>query len=141
MTAADDAHNRQTIIRVGAMLKDSFVGIVEECTRSVVEGSELTGAPGQPVGQYGPGYHNGEKGGYLKASWQTVFDSPSQATIGTNTEYAESIEDGLSYAHGGTPMTLRSTVGGFHSVKLTVAGAERIKQAVVARVKAQRGQR
>lgn len=130
MTAADDAHNRQTIIRVGAMLKDSFVGIVEECTRSVVEGSELTGSDGQPVDT-----------GHLKASWQTVFESPTHAVIGTNVKYAESIEDGLSYAHGGKPMTLRSEVGGFHSVRKTMAGIEHIKQAVVARVKRERGQR
>lgn len=128
MTQSDAEHNARTVVVVGEMLKDTFVGIVEEATRSVVEGSALTGAPGQPVDT-----------GYLKASWQTVFDSPSQATIGTNTVYAPSIEDGVSYAHGGTALTLRSPVGGFHSVALTVAGMDRIKKAVVERVKRERG--
>lgn len=124
----DAAHNRETTLRLGTMLQDTFVGIVEEAQRSIVEGSELTGAPGQPVDT-----------GFLKGSWQAVFESPNVAVIGTNAEYAESIEDGLSYAHGGTPMTLRSDVGGFHSVALTVAGFDRIVEAVKARVRAQGG--
>lgn len=140
MSAADDAHNRETIVKLGAMLSDVFTMVAQEAHRSVVEGSEITGAPGQPVGQYGPGYHNGEHGGHLKGSWQLVFDSPNVAVIGTNVEYAESIEDGLSYAHGGTPMTLRSTVGGFHSVAQTEAGIPKIVAAVTERVKRQHGE-
>ena len=141
MTIADDAHNRRTVVTLGAMLHDHFVGCVEEAHRSVQEGSEITGAPGQPVGQYGPGYHPGKVGGYLKASWQKVFVSRDSAIIGTNAPYAESIEDGLSYSHGGTPMTLRSTVGGFHSVALTVAGMGKIRDFVAAKVKREHGER
>lgn len=118
MSAADDM--RREIMKIEAMTQDVFVGVVAEATRSIVEGSEITAAPGQPVDT-----------GYLKASWQTTFDSPTQATIGTNTEYAEPIEDGVG-PHG--PLTLRSAVGGFHSVKLTIAGMERIRDAVVKRV-------
>jgi len=100
-----------------------FVVSVQEATRSIVEGSEITGAAGQPVGQYGPGYHPGEVGGTLKASWHTVFLSKLRAIIGTNLKYAEPIEDGVG-AYG--PLTLRSTVGGFHSLKRTIAGWPRI---------------
>jgi hypothetical protein len=32
----------------------------------------------------------------------------------------------VSYAHGGVRLTLRSQVGGFHSLKLTVASWDRI---------------
>ena len=48
----------------------TFVRTVEMTRDSIVEGSAMTGAPGQPVGQYGPGYHPGKVGGNLKASWQ-----------------------------------------------------------------------
>jgi hypothetical protein len=119
----DAAHNRETMVRLGVMLSDVFVGCVQEAQRSVVEGSALTGAPGQPV-----------QTGFLKGSWQVVYDSPNQATIGTNVAYAESIEDGVSYAHGGKPMTLRSEVGGWHSVAHTVENFDRIVLAVKSRV-------
>lgn len=133
MTAANDRHNRETIIRVGEMLNDCFVEMAQEAHRSCQTGSELTGAPGQPV-----------QTGNLRSSIQLVLDSASsatlsratKATIGTNLKYAPSIEDGVSYSHGGTPMTLRSPVGGFYSFRLTIAGFGKIKDAVVARVKA-----
>jgi hypothetical protein len=119
MSAADEAHNRETIVRVGTMLQDLFVGSATEALRSIQEGSELTGAPGQPVDT-----------GALKASWQLVFDDPNHATIGTNLVYAEPIEDGVG-KYG--PLTLRSSVGGFHSVKQTAANFDRIVSAVKAR--------
>lgn len=126
----DRQHNQRAIVEVGQMFGSVFTGIVEEATRSVVDGSEITGSEGQPV-----------QTGALKASWQTVYESPSSAIIGTNVVYAPSIEDGVSYAHGGRPLTLRSEVGGFFSVRKTVAGIGAIKDAVVARVNAARGRR
>jgi hypothetical protein len=90
----------------------AFVRVVELTRESIVDGSALTGAPGQPVDT-----------GYLKASWQTVFESPTSAVIGTNTVYAPAIEDGVG-RHG--PLTLRSQVGGFHSVAQTRANFPRI---------------
>lgn len=86
-----------------------FVTLTHE---SVVAGSALTGSPGQPVDT-----------GNLRRSWQIGWQGPAQATITTNLPYALSIEDGVSYAHGGTPMTLRSPTGGFHSVKTTTANS------------------
>jgi hypothetical protein len=58
--------------------------------------------------------------GNLKASWQLTFESPDAALISSNVEYAEIIEDNIRGA------TLRSKVGGFHSVKLTIAGWQRL---------------
>lgn len=118
MSAEDEI--RREMVKVEAMTRDVFLDFVSEAERSIVNGSEITGAPGQPVDT-----------GYLKSSWQTTFEAPMQATIGTNTEYAEPIEDGVG-AHG--PLTLRSQVGGFHSVKMTVAAAERIRDVVVRRI-------
>lgn len=117
--------------KIETLTNDVFVGVVEECERSIVSGSEITSAPGQPVGQYGVGYNQGAVGGFLKGSWQRWFTSPTEAHIATSAVYAPSIEDGVSYAHGGTDMNLRSSVGGFHSVKMTIAGFQRIVDYVV----------
>jgi hypothetical protein len=103
-------------MRFEAKTKEIFVGVVNETTRSIVEGSEITGSPGQPVDT-----------GALRASFQTILESEWSAIIATKIKYAEAIEDGVG-AYG--PLTLRSQVGGFHSGKLTVAGFPRIVAAV-----------
>lgn len=87
-----------------------FHGTVDGATRSIVEGSELTGSPGQPVDT-----------GALKASWQTIYETPTVALIATNIEYAPYVEEGIN-SQG--PVNYR--VGGPHNVKLTVAGIDRI---------------
>jgi hypothetical protein len=110
-----------------------FVGAVADAHSSIQVGSAVTGSPGQPVGQYGPGYHPGETGGELRASWNIKMESPTVALISTNRPYAESNEDGIARPGGGG-YTLRSTVGGRWSVKYTIAGFGRIVDAVVARV-------
>ena len=89
--------------------------------RMKVEGSSITGAPGQPVDT-----------GALRASFVDDFVSPTSWRIQTNIEYAPAIEDGIG-AHG--PITLRSKVGGHHSVKKTVAGWERIVDHVTRNVR------
>jgi hypothetical protein len=81
--------------------------------QSIQFGSPLTAAPGQPVDT-----------GNLRNSWQDEKVSPTEHVISTPVVYASNIEDGIS-SHG-TPMTLRSAVGGFHSVALTVANFDRI---------------
>lgn len=92
---------------------------------SVVLGSPLTGAPGQPVDT-----------GNLRASWQQRSAGPMAYEIITATPYAPNVEDGVGskgqpvvYGAGGNG---RSVVGGSHSVKLTVAGWSRILEHVAA---------
>lgn len=92
-----------------------FVSTASAVHSSIVNGDLRTGAPGQPVDT-----------GNLKSSFQLEFESPTVAKISTNVPYAQSIEDGVSYAHGETPLTLRSAVGGFHSVARTAANFDRI---------------
>lgn len=95
----------------------AFINTASAVKESVVNGSPLTSAPGQPVDT-----------GNLKASWQLTFESPTAALISTNVEYAPVIEYNTRGA------TLRSQVGGFHSVALTVGGFERLVEAEVRKV-------
>jgi hypothetical protein len=107
--------------KVEARQKDVFVGCVNTVRNSVVDGSAITGAPGQPVDT-----------GYLKGSWRQEY--PEQwvgSVLSYDAAYAEAIEEGQG-KYG--PMTLRSEVGGFHSVKQTRAGWQNIVDSVVQEV-------
>lgn len=100
-------------LRCESRVRETFVGATDRVQASLVEGSPLTGAPGQPVDL-----------GTLKNSFVPQFTSGETWETTTNLVYAPLIEDGVSGK--GTPLTLRSKVGGFHSAKLTRAGWERI---------------
>jgi hypothetical protein len=95
--------------------QEVFVAAVLEVQRSVVHGSEITGAPGQPIDT-----------GHLRASWQTTFDSPTSALISTNVEYAQAVEDNVQ-GH-------RFRNHGPHSVHLTEIGFPKIATAVARRL-------
>lgn len=103
--------------KVDAKNKRVFVGVCTEVQRSVVEGSEITGAPGQPVDS-----------GRLRASWIGEFVDEKTFELTTDVPYAPIIEDNARGAQ------LRSSTGGFHSVKLTQAGFNNIVGHVVAEV-------
>lgn len=83
--------------------------------RSIVVGSAITGAPGQPVDT-----------GALKASWMIEWAGSWVATITSTLIYAALIEAGIGRFG---PLTLRSRVGGFHSLALTAAGWQRLVDA------------
>jgi len=97
--------------RFAALLKARekavFVNTVATVKDSIQNGSAITGAPGQPVDT-----------GNLRASWEASFESAQVATIATNVEYAPVIEDNLR------GVTFHNH--GPHSVKLTVAGFQKI---------------
>lgn len=110
------AFERQTLQR----LEDMHVTTVTDVHESVTEGSPVTGAPGQPVDV-----------GTLKGSWTIDFVSKWIGQTTTNVIYALPIEEGVG-EHG--PLTLRSEVGGFHSVKMTVANFDQLVEDVRRRV-------
>ena len=99
--------------------RETFVEVVEAVHGSIVEGSPVTGAPGQPVDI-----------GTLKGSWIMDFPEEDRALITTHLIYGPPIEDGVG-KYG--PLTLRSEVGGFHSVKLTRAGFQALVDDVIRR--------
>lgn len=101
---------------VDRRIHDTFVGCATEVHRSVVEGSALTGAPGQPVDT-----------GNLKGSWVPEFLSPTYWQTTTGVEYARHVEEnvrGVKFKNHGP-----------HSVALTRTGWPRIVAHVVAQVK------
>lgn len=103
---------RQYAKKIEQIGRRIFVRCAQLAYDSVVFGSAITAAPGQPVDT-----------GYLRASWQLTFERSGLALISTNAVYAEDIEEGIGRFG---PLQLRSQVGGFHSVKLTIAGFDRI---------------
>lgn len=103
---------KQFGIKTTQKVQNAFVFATQEVRQSVVLGSEVTGAPGQPVDT-----------GNLRASWQGDFLSKTEWELSTNVQYAVFIEDG---GNDLGPFTLRSQVGGFHSVKLTRGNWDRI---------------
>jgi hypothetical protein len=86
---------------------------------SIVEGSPITGAPGQPV-----------DAGALKGSWTENYGKLKNEILQNNPPliYAPMIEDGT---RAGRALTLRSQVGGFHSLALTrIAWGKLVDEAV-----------
>lgn len=121
MTNFADDLNKFTL-KVHAQTRGVFMRTVQLVQGSVVHGSPVTGAPGQPV-----------KTGYLKNSWQPIRESATSYLIATNVVYAPEIEAGMRLARTGQVtgnttqrLTLRSPTGGFHSVALTIAGFQRL---------------
>ena len=98
-------------IKVGikAASQEVLVAVVQKAHESITEGSPITGAPGQP-------------------SWIAAFPEAMVGEITTNIVYAPPIEEGVG-RYG--PLTLRSQVGGFHSVQMTVAGIQQLVDAAV----------
>ena len=107
------AQVRQWTQAVKAMHRDAFTNVAAATKASITDGSLVTGSPGQPV-----------QTGRLKASWVLAFIGPNEARISTNVIYAPFIEEGISGR--GKALTLRSPVGGFHSVHLTMAGFDQL---------------
>lgn len=112
-----------------------LAGVTTRMHQSIVgtgQPDPLTGAPGQPVDT-----------GFLKDSW-TIAITPSEGRIETNVAYARVIEDNNPAAYNSAGATneranpdgisrpsVKSKVGGNHSVKLTLAAADRIQAQVV----------
>jgi hypothetical protein len=93
---------------------------------SIVEGSPVTGAPGQVVAD--------EHGGNLRGSWQLTFPAPDTAQSSTNVAYAQSNEDGIARPGGG-PYVQRSAIGGRWNVALTRAGFQKLVDHVARELK------
>lgn len=119
MSFADDV-KRFTVLVTGRV-EGVGAAVAADIHASIVDGSPVTGAPGQPVDT-----------GNLKASW-ILRPVPQGWEVSTNVAYAPGIEDGISQRWG-TPMQVRSHTGGFHSAKTTIAAADILQRLAVARL-------
>lgn len=115
MGFADDFKRFQ--VKVSKRGQDIHNRACDLAFQSIVNGSEITGAPGQPVDT-----------GFLRGSWLNVFDGRYRREIVTKTVYAPIIEDGISH---GQQMQLHSKRGGFHSVALTRLGWDKLVEQAV----------
>ena len=102
-------------LKVRTKYRRVFVGVCTEVERSIKEGSEITGAPGQPRATSN-----------LYFSWIGRFVSPFKWIFGTSTTtYAKPVEDNVR--------GVRFRNHGSHSVSLTLFGADRILREVTRR--------
>ena len=117
-----DAQLRDFNAKLARRVHDVFVRSTEEVQESIVEGSPVTGAPGQPVDT-----------GLLKGSWVPKRHERFLWDTSTPVAYAPVVEEGgltmassRSGAMSGSRYTLRSESGGWHSVKTTRAAWQKI---------------
>lgn len=103
--------------KVKTRYRNVFIGMTLDVERSIKEGSPVTGAPGQP-----------RDTSNLFHSWIPRFLSQYVWQLATNVSYAQFVEDnvnGVTFQNHGP-----------HSVKLTIAGADKLLDAVVKRTDA-----
>jgi len=108
------------VTKVIARSQAIHLGTADALHESIRFGSSVTGSPGQP-----------EQDSDLLNSWQLTHTEPLLSNTTTPSAYARIIEEGR---RKGKTLTLRSEVGGFHSVKLTRAGFQKLVNAVVREV-------
>jgi phage gpG-like protein len=108
-----DAGLQRFTVKMGSLAKNLLPAVAATAHASIVDGSPLTGSPGQPVDT-----------GNLKSSWVLGFPAPDVAEITTNVVYAPHNEYGVT--ENGRPYTQRSPVGGRYSVALTRTAMQRI---------------
>lgn len=95
-----------------------YKAVTNHAFRSIRFGSDVTGAPGQPVDT-----------GALLRSWKLRRGAGRKAIMESDIYHAPIIEDNRRGAR------LRSKVGGFHSVRLTRMGWNRIVQFELRKIK------
>jgi hypothetical protein len=107
------ANLQRNAAAVFAKCRAIHVRVADLAFDSIVHGSALTGAPGQPVAS--PIF---ARSGALRDSFTRTQTGPNVITISTNFGYADDIEDNLK--------GFRFRSGGPHGVKLTVLAAPRL---------------
>jgi hypothetical protein len=110
VSAVWKSKKKQMLVR----LKETDIGIlrstVEMARDSVVFGNAEYGSPGQPED--------------LRDKWKITYGK-GFARLFVNEKSARSVEEGISQKYGG-PITLKSDIGGFHSVKQTKKSIRKI---------------
>ncbi len=102
-----------------------FFDVADALHNSIKEGDPTTGSPGQPVQESD-----------LINSWQARHLEPFLFQTSPGMVYARGIEEGAREDASGQlrQLTLRSDVGGFHSVKITRIGFPKLVNAAASKV-------
>jgi hypothetical protein len=87
---------------------------------SIVEGSSLTGAPGQPVGVSGS-----PEDGKLRDSFELALPNPYEFTVLTDVGYAPDVEDNVRNVqfHNHGPHSVKRTISSFDRIVADAVGA------------------
>lgn len=120
MTFGDEV--KRAVQKIEQRTRDVEAGVVLEVERSIRIGSEITGAPGQPVDTQ-----------ELLNSWLSTRESEHVWLVATNREYAPPVEDGVG-RYGPVAYGLKNGIGGSHSVALTRANFDKVVEVVTKRV-------
>lgn len=104
---------KRAVIQIEVATKDVVTEAVALTADSIVNGSSVTGSPGQPSD-------------LRKGAWKVQRLTDWYAVISTGAKSARSVEDGMSYKYGRPLTKLHSHVGGFHSALATAAGFPRL---------------
>ena len=107
-------HNANIVRKTGLVHE----GAIEESFRSVVHGSEITGAPALPVDP-----NDDPNAGKLRDSVTLTRESETESVIWTDVDYAPSVEDDTrgQHFHNGGPHGWKITAAGYHAVVDIVA--------------------
>jgi hypothetical protein len=103
MNAVWKSKKKQMLVRLKETDEKILHSVVEQSFDSIVNGSMETGSPGQPRD--------------LRDKWKITYGK-GFARIFVNEKSARSVEEGISLKFGGA-ITLKSDIGGFHSIKKT----------------------
>jgi hypothetical protein len=103
--------------KVQTDIRKIHTGVFDESRGSIINGSLLTGAPGQPDDLRGD-------------QWKENHEADNRTSLGVADPSAASVESGISRFNG-KPITLHSPIGGSHSIKLTRMGEDNIVRKVV----------
>jgi hypothetical protein len=112
MHAVWKSKKKQMLVRLKETDENILREVVEDSFDSIVNGNQEYGSPGQPRDLREPGEWN--------ITWGKGF-----ARIWTRDKSARSVEEGISRKYGG-PITLKSDIGGFHSLKHTKKAIRKI---------------
>lgn len=105
MTIRGDFGLKDFGVKLRRLEWEVFKHVVAAAHESIVNGSTITGSPGQPAD-------------LREGKWTLQLESEDVAILSCAEPSARSVENGIS-RYDGHPIKLKSAVGGFHSVGQT----------------------
>lgn len=105
VTAKWDSRTSTIEAKLSEKFRELHSGVTDRVLESIVEGSPVTGSPGQPED-------------LRQGQWTRTDEGPLSSVVSTDDPSAPAVEDGISHFNG-APIELHSNIGGFHSIAAT----------------------